>query len=95
MAKLFTDDELKTIHSAAQGVWNDIGYDIFQAIAENEEQDINSVSISRSDVLELVCDASRLEKKLPKDLRARWVALDYKAHLRLLKPAFAYTRYGM
>lgn len=91
--KLFTEEELRVIHSAAHAVWNYIGYDILTAVAED-----GGSSIPRSHVLELVCDASRLDEELGKKdkaLAARWEALDYKTHLRLLKPAFSYTHYGM
>jgi hypothetical protein len=97
-SKLFTDDELKTIHSAARSVWDEIGYDVLQATAEERGRDINAVTVTRAVVLELVVDAGRLNDALRRkhaDLAKRFDALDYPTMLRVLKPAFSYARYGM
>lgn len=96
-APYFTEDELKLIHSAAHTVWNDIGYDLLQAVADEKGKHINAVTISRANVVEVVCDASRLEEQLR---RSGHKELAEKVSncigiQKWVKPAFTYTRYGM
>lgn len=93
-----TEEQTKLLHSVAHSIWNYIGYDVFQAIADNDGEDINDVTIPRAHVLELVCDAGRLEDDLERkdavlaDLVSK---MDYQYLLKILKPAFAFNRYGM
>lgn len=56
-----TDNELKYLHEAAQDVWNYIAGDCLDA---SEGKDMR-----RSHVLEVVCDAGRLEEKLRENIQ--------------------------
>lgn len=55
---VFTDEERKIINAAGQEVWNEIAYDVLSAMQEQEGE----CDIPRAHVLELVCDAGRLEE---------------------------------
>lgn len=98
--------EQEAIARAASAVWDEIGYDCLQATAEDLGQNINRVSIPRSQVIEIALDAGRLEERLKRrahsgdtvvttDLIARWQALDYEQRIAVAKRAFTYTRYGL
>lgn len=67
-----TDDDVKFIVTSAQAVWNDIGYDCLRALADHgfrKPRDINTVSMSRSNVVEVVMDADRLRDQMKRDLK--------------------------
>jgi hypothetical protein len=54
--------------------------------------------ISQAEVIELVCDANRLEQQILRknaDLAKRVQDMDYKELIKLLKPTFPYKRYGL
>lgn len=86
----FNEDEVKEIHSAALRVWQEIAGDCFEEGMPK--------SMPRSHVIELVCDASRLEQQIRRKnpaLAARVEKTDYfKVLIPLLKPAFPHARYG-
>lgn len=99
-AKLaFTEDERKAIGNAAADVWQAIGGDCLSAIVEEKGKNVDRVSMSRADVIELALDAGRMEDILKRratpDLMARVAAADYATLIEVVKPAFPYTRYGM
>ena len=110
-AKLFSDEELKTMQSAAYAVWDYIGADCLNAVADEKGKDVNAVTMSRAEVIELSLDAGRFEDQLADmrrnatragrptvvtdDLMARIAACDYKTLIAAVKPAFTYARYGM
>lgn len=110
-APTFTADERALLQATASSVWDEIAYDVLQATADEKGKSINVVTISRPVVIELALDAGRLDEKLDArrrrelargetslvtdDLLARWSAADYKQKIATVKPAFAYTRYGL
>jgi len=97
--ELFTAEEIQELGREANRVWDEIGGDCLQAIADDTGKDINRVSMSRAHVIEVVLDAGRFEQALGdngyEDLREKWITLDYKQKIAIVKPAFPYTRYGM
>jgi hypothetical protein len=70
-----SDDNCKKVKGLADKVWNDIGYDCLQAVADGfpgrKPRDINTVTMSRADVIEVVLDADRLTEELRAELRHR------------------------
>lgn len=99
------DDEKKLIQRAAMAVWEEVAYDCLQATAEEKGKSINSITMRRSTIVEIVLDASRLEERL-KRLVAKgefsqksydifFNNLDYKHRQEVVKGAFAFTHYGM
>ena len=54
----FTPEELREVRSAALRLWNEIAYDAFEAGGRRRK------SLKRAEVVELVCDAGRLEDQL-------------------------------
>jgi hypothetical protein len=109
--KLFTDEEIEIIHRAAAGVWQECGCDVLSAIAEEKGKSAESITVSRSLAMEIALDAGRTEEMIKRNLQwrnrstpkfvladdfwTRYESLDYKALIKLVKPAFPYTRYGM
>jgi hypothetical protein len=100
--------DIQRIQSAAQGLWNDMGYDMLQATADEKKKDINAVTIPRSTVIELVLDASRIEDALaPRKgvdcltpAGRKFLETHYKEPARtlmhlLMKDTFTYAHYGM
>jgi hypothetical protein len=80
----------KKIQQCAVAVWEYIGNDIFDVEGVGD-------SIPRSEVVELVIDAGRLEEQIrltDPALATEFGALDYKRKAVLVKPAFRYERYG-
>ena len=97
---LLTPEEKRTLFSAAQSVWNNIGSDVLQMVAEEKRKDINHVNIPADEVVEVVCDASRLHEDLKrnKELTPNLEAIfaDYPQLERLLlRECFTCGRYGM
>ena len=91
---------------AAQAVWDYIGYDCLQALADEKKMDINRVLYKRADVIELVLDADRLLDQLRRSRASAEASrlLTYDARItkderaavdRVLLRAFPYDRYGM
>lgn len=107
LAKLFplTEAEVRKLHQIADGVWNHIGYDVLQATADCDGGSVESVTISRNDVIEIVMDADRLAEEVRQATDAtpalrrlfprEWDqnASDYVR--LLLKDAFTFGRYGL
>jgi len=98
---VFTDDDVKVIQGAAQTVWHTIGYDCLQGMAQfgyKKPRPVESVTMSRRDVLDVVLDAGRLDEELRRqkrpDLVEKFNMLDYKQQNTLVRPAFPHTRYG-
>lgn len=107
----FTELEIKELRGATYAAWNYVADDALQAVADDKGKNIDKVSISRSDAIELALDAGRMEQILRErrrtaevngkptaitdDLLARWDSVDYKQKIKIVKPAFQYTRYGM
>lgn len=90
----------------AHAVWDECAYDILQATAEEEGKDINSVMVSRDVAIEIALDAGRMEERMrsamrrstsgvTQDLLDRIDKADYKTLIAVVKPAFAFSRYGM
>lgn len=96
-----SDLDRRHLHQAANDVWNHIGYDVLQAVAEEERRSVNRVSVSRNDVIELVLDAGRLEEELRRhhqlspELQLWFAQAGYATHVAELRAAFPYDRYGM
>ena len=103
---VFTVADKALIHTAAQAVWEYIAYDVIQATAEMNHKDPEEVTVLRSDVMDMVLDADRIEDELRVQM-AKWVPeersrvfhiwehLDYRAKRRILYGAFHHTRYGL
>lgn len=58
-----TDRDIREIQATAQGVWNDVGYDCLQGIAEMKRKPVEAVTVPRAVVIEIVLDADRLLDK--------------------------------
>lgn len=107
----FTEEEVKRIQQTVHHVWDEIAYDVLQGVADEKGKDINAVTVSRAVAIEVALDADRAKEEMrhdmylaekagrscviTKDLLERLDALDYKALIKLVKPAFPYSRYGM
>ena len=94
----FTPDEKVLVQRAANQVWNEIAYDLLQSTAESLGKDINRVTLTRANVIEVVCDASRLEEALRRNGRkdlADKVAQHDTSIYRVVRPGFPYERYGL
>jgi len=107
----FTTEETEAIRRAARAVWDEVGYDCLQAVADDKGKDINAVTVSRAVVIEIALDAGRAEEMLRSQQRrdekagrpavitddffTRLQAATYKQLIALVRPAFTYTRYGM
>ena len=102
----FSDEEMRLIQNAASQVWDEVAYDCLIATAEDKGKDPNSITIPRSQVIEIALDAGRPEEILKErtrkmdpalraDFLARWESLDYATRIKVVKPAFSYTRYGL
>lgn len=59
-----TERDVREISAAAYAVWNDVAYDLLQAVADEKGKDINAVTVSRAVVMEIVLDADRLADRL-------------------------------
>jgi len=100
---VFSEAEKEIIRQAVGDVWQEIGCDCLQAIAEAEHKNVETITMSRKHVIEVCLDASRPEEHLRRsksplvtiDFMQRYAALDYQALIRIVTPAFPYTRYGM
>ena len=84
----FTAAERDLIIGNGRAVWNEIAYDIEQMCRDNGEKRLPATHI-----IELVCDAGRLEDQMRRtkcdpDLIARVGQLDIKACERLFKGVF-------
>lgn len=94
-----TEKEQQTLFGAAHAVWNEIGYDVLTAVAEEKGKNINAVTVPREEVIEVVCDADRLRdylerhKLMTPDMRA--VVDDYPQLQQKLRKCFECSRYGM
>lgn len=94
----FTDEEKELIRHAAVGVWEYVGGDALQALAEEKNKPIERVTYSRSEVIEMALDASRCEERLREknpDLAKRVSDADYEELIRVVQPAFPHARYGL
>ena len=91
---MFTKEEQEDIQRKAGYVWDMIGMDCLDAIASDKGKDINSVTMRRSHVIEVVLDAGRLESEFPKEYKERWEKLSYQQKINLVKSAFPYKSYG-
>ena len=99
----FTEEEAQQIQRAASRVWDEVAYDCLQATAEEKGRNIDSITIPRSQVIEIALDAGRPEEqlrrmKLPeladklRDCQQHGVT--YRQLINVVKPAFPFTRYG-
>ena len=98
--KEFTPEEIEKIQSAIYAVWDEVAYDCLQATAEEKGKDVEQVTVSRRDVVEISLDAGRPEQILKRDgasedLLARWEALDYEGKKKVARAVFPYSRYGL
>lgn len=105
-AVTFTKDEQALLGRFAYAVWEECGGDVLTAVAEEKGKDINAVTVSRAEVIEIALDAGRMEERLraakkrgdPKvtdDLLTRVAAADYDTLIKAVRPSFTYARYGM
>ena len=60
----FNDEEKRALQDAARAVWEEVAYDLLQAVAEEQGKDINRVTVSRAEVIEVALDAGRSEEIL-------------------------------
>jgi len=89
---LFTEQEVATIRSAALSVWNEVAFDLMSAVREEGKS-----TIPRAEVIEVVCDAGRLEEELKRrnpELVTKWEAQGYKEMEKFMKKhVFLHARY--
>lgn len=95
LAKDLTPEQEIRLGRAAKAVWNYIGADTLRALEECGKKPV----MSRSNVIELVVDADRLQEHLNRnakdhDLLPFLKTADYKEIVKALKPFFPYARYG-
>jgi hypothetical protein len=98
--------EKELLGEYARQVWGEIAYDVMTMVKENDKKD----SIPRDEVIELVCDAGRLEEAVELALkRARhqaaklamlerlslYMQSDARDLEKVVKPAFTHARYGL
>ena len=107
LAALFplTDDEIRKLHQIADTIWNQIGYDVLQATVACDGGSINSVTLSRDEVIEVVMDADRLAEEVRQATDAtpalrRLFPREWDQHASdyvrlLLKDGFTFGRYGL
>jgi hypothetical protein len=105
----FTDAEKDLIADTAFMVWNECAYDLLSSVAESRMKDINAVTVSRPEAIEIALDAGRMEVRLRDDLRIgrmhggvltvdlihRIRAAPYAQLIRICHRRFVHTRYGM
>lgn len=95
-----TPEEKRTLFGTAQTVWNEIGYDLLQCVAEAENLSVNAVTIPADEVVEVVCDAGRLREALRRrnaltpNLTA-WLDSYPQLERLLVRECFTCSRYGM
>lgn len=105
-ATKFTMADKAFIHICAQSVWDYIGFDVLASTAQMKGTSTESVTVDRSDVMEMVIDADRLDEQLRSESRswdpaersrffAIWDTLSYTARRQLVRPAFPHGRYGL
>jgi hypothetical protein len=92
----FTPAEKALIQSAARQVWEEVAYDLLQAVAEEGRS-----SVSRAEAIEVALDAGRAEdilRRLPgvtKEFLKRYDEADYKTLIAAVRPAFPFASYGL
>ena len=100
----FTDAEKKLIQSAALAVWDECAYDLLQLKAEETGKSINSVTVSRAEVMEIALDAGRCEDRLRRgnsvgvsthELLNKMESATYEDLIAVVRPVFTFARYGM
>lgn len=90
--KELTIDEEKKLQSIALSLWQELGPDAMNLLAEE-----NEAAMTRDHVIELVLDAGRfeseVERRAPELLS--WVeSTDYSELIRAIKPAFLHETYA-
>lgn len=96
-AKTLTEEQKKEFAMAGRRTWEAIGYDVLQAVAEDQKKNVNYVNLPRADVIEIVLDADHMKMygRLKDPILLQFLEHgDYKEKIALLKSAFA-TREGM
>lgn len=84
----FDPAEAEAILYAARKVWEDKGADVLEANG--------GADLPRAHVVEFVLDAGQMEEELSGNpaLLAKFRALDYRARIAAVRPAFPFARYG-
>jgi hypothetical protein len=84
-----TADEIRTLSQVMNSVWQYVGEDFLQL---NDGKDVR-----RSEVIEVVTDANRMEMICPKeaDIIRKYYALDDKKKTLIDKHAFPFAKYGI
>ncbi len=87
-----SEDQTKRFRYAARRTWDIIGEDIFAACEEQGE----STTLPRADVVELVLDADHIETNgsLSKEDIALWRSLTSKQQNEIVLSAFPHALYG-
>ena len=62
-----TAEDLTELSHCANAVWNNIGFDVLQAVGDGNAE---AASISRRDVIEIVVDADRLAEEVRQSKRS-------------------------
>lgn len=103
----FTIADKAFIHTCAQEVWNYIGFDVLASTAEMKGISTEEVTVTRSDVMEMVIDADRLDMHMREETTRHWVPeersrffaiwdkLSYAAKRQVIRPAFPHQRFGL
>lgn len=98
--KDLTEKELRDLHQAANELWQQLGGDFLQAVADSKGKRPESISLPRSHVVELVTDAGRLEEKMRED-KTMTPTLEKLFHsydgslTKIVTLGFTFGRYGM
>jgi hypothetical protein len=103
----FDKDDIAYLHRQAAAIWQELGGDALQAIAEEKGKDPESITISRAEAMEIALDAGRVDQRIIDDKKLDPVkkeqylkfldhpSMSWKNKLRFFRPAFPYDRYGM
>ena len=91
-------EERALIVGILQDTWQQIAYDVLGAVAAEKNKNIDSVTIPRSDVIEVTLDADHPEMCIhsqpERDAYKKFKLLGYNARIKIAREAFPHTRYG-
>ena len=105
-----SNEEKKLLGEYARRVWDEIGYDVLTCEMEQPIRERDVKAIPRDHVIEVVCDAGRLDEAVESAVKrarhqATQLAMLERLHAymesnprdleKILKPAFPHERYGL
>jgi hypothetical protein len=97
MKTRLTEEQKKEFALAGRRTWEVIGFDVLQAVAEDQKKNVNYVSMKRAEVIEVVLDADHMLAygRLKDPILLEFLKNgEYTEKIKLLKSAFS-DREGM